>query len=240
MKKTLLIILFFLQTYLLFSQGSRPVVLISGRVLNERNMQPVDAEVRIIYEILPEGKEAGIARQNPLNGDYKIILPYGKKYAYFALAEGYYSVTRNLDVVNLTEYTEIDEQNLFLAPLKIDQVSILNSIFFKGRTSEMLTESYPELNRFFQFLKTNKKIEIELSGHTDNEGKAEENLKISKERAQKVADYLIKKGIKETRITIKGYGQTCPITFNSDPEGKKRNNRIEFKITSLTKTKKKK
>lgn len=237
MKRIFLFLLLIMQINL-FAQMVKPVVLISGKVLNERNMQPVDADVRIIYETLPGGEEAGIARQNPLNGDYKIILPYGKKYAYYALAEGYYSFTRNLDVKDLKEYKEIDEQNLFLAPLLKDQVSILNSIFFKGRTSELLPESFPELNRFYKFLKTNKHIEIEISGHTDNSGKIAENLTLSQQRAKQVADYLINKGIKDYRITVKGYGQTMPITFNSNKVEKKRNNRIEFKITSLKKTKK--
>ena len=71
--------LFFALTFFninLFSQGVEPVVLISGKVVNERNMHPIAAKV--IYEILPEGKLAGIARSNPLTGEYKIILPRGK------------------------------------------------------------------------------------------------------------------------------------------------------------------
>ncbi|GAB4285521.1 MAG: hypothetical protein Kow0068_10890 [Marinilabiliales bacterium] len=203
--------------------------------MDDRSLKPVPVDVRVIYEILPEGEEAGIARTNPLTGDYKIILPYGKKYGYYALAEGYYSFTRFLDVTDLKEYTEIDEQNIFLAPLKVDQVAILNSIFFKKRTAELEPESYPELNRFVEFLKTNKKIVIELSGHTDNRGDAKENMKLSEERAQAVLQYLEKKGVKTDRIIVKGYGQTRPIGFNSDKEGRERNNRIEFKILSLDK-----
>lgn len=219
------------------AQNPNPVVLISGKVLNERTMAPVEVDVKITYETLPDGKEAGIARTNPLTGEYKIILPFGKLYGYLALAEGYYSVTKNLDVTNLTEYTELDEQNLFLAPLKVDQVIILNNIFFKKKSVELLEESYPELLRFVEFLKVNKKIEIELSGHTDNKLSAEESLQISEARAKAIADYLIGKGIKADRITIKGYGQKFPIGFNNDKEGRERNNRIEFKILSLEKSK---
>ncbi len=236
--KVALTITFIFFSSLLFSQQPKPVVLISGKVLNERTMQPVDVDVKITYEVLPEGTEAGIARTNPLTGEYKIILPYGKNYGYLALAEGYYSVTKNLDVRELTEYTEIDEQNLFLAPLKKDQVIILNNIFFKRRTAELKEESFPELSRFISFLKTNKKIIIEISGHTDNRGKFEDNMKLSKNRAQAITDYVVKKGIKADRIIVKGYGQKFPIGFNSDKEGRARNNRIEFKIISLGKTKK--
>lgn len=216
-----------------FSQGSEPVVLISGKVVNERNMEPLEA--RVVWEILPDGMEAGIARTNPLNGEYKIILPFGKNYGYMALAEGFYSVTKNLDVTSLTEYKEIDEQNLFMAPVMESQVVRINNLFFRKKTAELLPESFPELNRFVEFLKTNKKITIELGGHTDNSGKPEEDMALSQKRAQAVADYCISKGIKSDKIIVKGYGQTSPIAFNKDNEGKAMNNRIEFKVISTGK-----
>ncbi|MBN2682660.1 MAG: OmpA family protein [Bacteroidales bacterium] len=226
--KTRLTVIFICLVSFSWSQAVKPVVLISGKAVNERNMQPVQA--KIIYEILPEGQEAGIQRSNPLNGEYKIILPYGKKYGYYAIAEGYYSVTKNLDVSDLTEYKEIDEQNLYLAPIEEDQVVRLNNLFFEGRTSVLLKESYPELDRFVEFLKINKKLTLELAGHTDNQGKADDDKKLSLERAQKVADYLISKGIKSDRILVKGYGQEQPIGFNMSEEGREMNMRVEFKV----------
>ena len=235
MKKLIIFICLIVCYTAAFAQQPKPVVLISGKVLDDRSMKPVPVDVKVIYEILPEGEEAGIARTNPLTGDYKIILPYGKKYGYYALAEGYYSFTRNLDVTDLKEYTEIDEQNIYLSPLKVDQVAILNSVFFKKKSAELDPDAYPELNRFAEFLKMNKKIVIELSGHTDNRGDAKENLKLSEDRANAVMNYLSEKGIKADRIIVKGYGQTHPIGFNSDKEGRERNNRIEFKILSLDK-----
>ncbi len=233
MYKYFITIALLLSSLLSFSQGSKPVVLISGKVLNERNMQPVDVDVKVIYEILPEGTEAGIARINPVDGSYKIILPYGKEYGYMAFAEGYYSVTKSLDVTNLDKYTEIEEQNLMLAPLKKDQVARLNNIFFKEGTAELESSSYPELNRFVEFLKTNKKIIIEIGSHTDNTLDEKKSLELTQKRAQSVVDYLISKRIKKTRIQVKGYGLHVPLGFNNSKEGRALNNRIEFKIISL-------
>lgn len=228
-------ILFFLEliTLIVHSQGSQPVVLISGKVVNERTMEPLEA--RVIWELLPEGTEAGIARTDPTNGEYKIILPFGKNYGYMALAEGYYSVTKNLDVTDLNEYKEIDEQNLYMAPVKESQVVRLNNIFFKKKTAELLPESNQELCRFVEFLKINKKIIIEIAGHTDNKGEPAELLTLSQSRAQAVTDYIIGKGIKADRIIVKGYGQTQPIAFNKDEEGREMNRRIEFKVLSVGK-----
>lgn len=233
MKYYIFIILSFLFFNQLFSQGSKPVVLVSGIAVNERNMQPVDVDVRVVYDELPSGKQAGIARINPVDGSYKIILPFGKKYSYMATAEGFYSVTKFLDVVDLKEYKEIEEQNLFLAPLLEDQVVRINNIFFKGKSEELLPESYIELDRFVEFLKINKKIKIELGGHTDNVGGLKPNMELSQKRVDVVANYLIKNKIKAERIEVKAYGPTRPMGFNNNEEGRAMNNRIEFKVTSL-------
>ena len=233
MKNTLLFITVILISLLSKSQGSQPVVLISGKVVNERNMEPLEA--RVVWEILPDGTEAGIARTDPTTGEYKIILPFGKNYGYMALAEGYYSVTKNLDVSDLNEYKEIDEQNLFMAPVMESQVVRLNNIFFKKKSSELLPESNQELCRFVEFLKINKKITIEISGHTDNKGEPTELMKLSENRAQAVADYCTSKGIKSDRIIVRGYGMTRPIGFNKDEDGREMNRRIEFKVLTTGK-----
>ena len=219
-------IIFLFLSLVIFSQSSKPVVLIKGKVLNERNMMPVDADVRIVYEVLSTGKEAGVARIDPRDGKYQIILPYGKEYGYMALAEGYYSVTKSLDVTKLDKYTEIDEQNLFLAPLKKDQVVRLNNIFFKDNTADLKPESELELNRFVQFLKQNKKIVIEISAHTDNTLDDKQSMDLSEKRAGTVYNYVIKKGIKEKRLSKKGYGLRFPLGFNKTEEGRALNNRI--------------
>mgnify|MGYP005837495287 CR=1 FL=1 len=231
LKSCLIVLSYFLYVNVIFSQGSQAVVLISGKVVNERNMQPVEA--RIVWELLPEGKEVGIARSDPNNGNYKIVLPHGKKYGYMALAEGYYSITKYLDLSNLEQYTEIDEQNLYLAPVMESQVARLNNIFFKDQSDELLSESICELDRFVSFLKVNKKITVEIAAHTDNVGDDNKNMEISQRRAQKVVDYCISKGIKKDRLIAKGYGETQPIAFNSDNEGRAMNRRIEFKVLSL-------
>lgn len=230
MNQTVIILFFLFISAAAFSQGSEPVVLVSGKVVNERTMEAVEA--RVIYEVLPDGTEAGIARSDPMNGDYKIILPRGKVYGYRGYAEGFYCVSKNCDVTKLENYTEIEEQNLYMAPLMVDQIVRLNNIFFKNKTAELKPESYPELNRFYEFMKVNKKLVIELQGHTDNKGDSTENITLSEQRAKAVADYLISKGIKAERIQVKGFGQKFPIAFNSEEEGREMNRRIEFKVIS--------
>jgi len=204
-----------------------PVVLISGRVLNAKTNEPVKAD--IFYETLPNGTEAGLARSEPDKGEYKIVLPYGKKYGFRAKAKGFYAVNEFIDASDLKEYKEIS-RNLYLAPIEKDQVIRLNNIFFEFGKSVLKSESFPELDRVVKLLNDNPTIEIELSGHTDNVGSDDANLTLSQNRAEAVVDYLTGKGIKKGRIIAKGYGESASVSTNDTEEGRQLNRRVEFKI----------
>jgi len=205
----------------------KPVVLLIGKALNERNGKPISA--KISYEDLETGEEVGIARTNPITGEYKIVLPAGKKYGFMAIAEGHYSVTQNIDLSELNEYQEI-EKDLKLAPIEVGAVFTINNIFFEFAKALLLPESFPELNRAVKFLFNNPGIEIEIGGHTDNVGSDITNQKLSDARANSVKDYLVKSGIEEKRIKAIGYGESRPVAFNTDEEGRQMNRRVEFKI----------
>jgi len=204
-----------------------PVVLVSGKVLNAKTKEPVMTEIK--YEVLADGSEAGVARSEPVKGEYKIVLPYGKNYGYRAVAQGFYAVSENLDVTDLKEYKEI-ERNLYLAPIEVNEVVRLNNIFFEFGKATLKSESFSELNRVVKLMSENPSIELEISGHTDNVGSDADNLKLSQDRAQAVVDYLTQNGVKSGRISAKGYGESMPAGTNDTDEGKQFNRRVEFKI----------
>ena len=206
----------------------KPVVLVTGKVLHERTNKPLDA--RIIVEELPSGKEVAIARTDPNTGEFKIVLPAGKKYGFRAIAPAMFELNKYLDLTDVTDYIEIEDEVLRLQPIEVGAVVRLNNIFFEFGKAELLPESFPELNRTAEFLKNNPSIIIEISGHTDNIGSPEYNQKLSERRAKAVADYIISKGINPNRIIVVGYGMTRPIAFNNTEEGRAMNRRVEFKV----------
>ena len=71
---------------------------------------------------------------------------------------------------------------------------------------------------------------IEIAGHTDADGGDAANQALSEQRAQAVADYLVKAGLPVDRFTSTGYGSTQPIASNDTDEGKAQNRRIEFVV----------
>jgi OmpA-OmpF porin, OOP family len=79
-------------------------------------------------------------------------------------------------------------------------------------------------------MKDNTELNLDISGHTDNTGDATKNQTLSENRAQSVKDYLIKKGVEESRITSAGYGPDQPVADNTTAAGRAKNRRVEIKV----------
>ncbi|MBN8696409.1 MAG: OmpA family protein [Bacteroidetes bacterium] len=204
-----------------------PVVLIKGKVLNKKTNLPLKALISY-YDVVSQEK-VGEAISNPASGEYNIILQYGKKYSFRADKDGFYAVNDFLDVSSLDSYKEI-EKDLYLVPVEIGQIVRLNNVFFDFNKSELKPDSYQELDRLVDFLKSNSGIEIEIGGHTDNIGNDEYNQRLSQQRVESVMLYLTSKGVQKDRLQAKGYGETKPIANNDTEDGKATNRRVEFTI----------
>ncbi len=74
---------------------------------------------------------------------------------------------------------------------------------------------------------------LEIGGHTDNQGNAPANLKLSLERAIAVREVLMQSGVPEQMLQIKGYGSERPIAANDTPYGRFKNRRIEFRVAQV-------
>lgn len=77
-------------------------------------------------------------------------------------------------------------------------------------------------------MKANPSWKIAILGHTDSLGSKEYNLQLSQERAQSVADELIRRGVGTNRIFVKGFGDAKPLRSNGSEEGRQKNRRVEI------------
>ena len=75
---------------------------------------------------------------------------------------------------------------------------------------------------------TNPSVRLEIDGHTDSNGTAECNRKLSQARADEVKKELVTLGIDATRLTTKGYGAARPLQPNTTEKGRAENRRVEF------------
>ncbi len=106
----------------------------------------------------------------------------------------------------------------------------LKNIFFETDKSELLPQSYKELDKLHLVLLDHPKMIIEIQGHTDNQGAYKYNIRLSRDRAQAVVDYLKNKGIGKERLYYKGFGDTRPVAENETSIGRQLNRRVEFLI----------
>ncbi|MBX2843065.1 MAG: OmpA family protein [Flammeovirgaceae bacterium] len=208
-------------------QKPDPVVIVYGKVLNGKTGESLEASIH--FETFPDGKEAGIAQTDPKTGEYKIVLPYGKDYGFNAKASNFIAISDHLDLSKTADYQEI-RRDLKLLPLEIGTTVRLNNIFFETGNSALKEASFSELKKVVKLLEENPKMKIEISGHTDNVGSEESNLKLSEERSEAVTSYLKSQNIVSDRIVNKGYGETKPLSDNNTEEGKQQNRRVDFTI----------
>jgi len=112
----------------------------------------------------------------------------------------------------------------------------IKALFFDNNKSELARESLIELERVLSLMKANPSLYIEVVGHSDAKGNSKVNQQLSVKRAQAVVDYLVSKGIDQTRFVSKGMGDQEQIAINKNDdgsdnaEGRKLNRRVEMKV----------
>ena len=117
--------------------------------------------------------------------------------------------------------------------IKKGQKIKIDRLYFAADSSAITVESYEVLNEVYDFLNGNPDIYVEIGGHTNSIPPHKFCDRLSTERAQSVAKYLIGKGIEQHRVSYKGYGKRKPIASNSTDSGRKKNQRVEIKIISI-------
>lgn len=126
-----------------------------------------------------------------------------------------------------------------LQAYKKDVPIVIKNVLYDYDKATLRPESKQVLDGVVTILRDNPKIKIELAAHTDSIGGDAYNNKLSQARAQACVDYIVSKGINESRLYAKGYGKRRPIAPNSlpngkdNPEGRQLNRRTEFTVLKL-------
>jgi outer membrane protein OmpA-like peptidoglycan-associated protein len=101
---------------------------------------------------------------------------------------------------------------------------------FESGKSVIKQASLASLNNLADLMKKRTEFKLLLAGHTDNVGKPEANLTLSKNRTLAIKNYLVTKGIAAGRIKTEWFGQNMPVASNATPEGRQKNRRVEMSI----------
>ncbi len=111
---------------------------------------------------------------------------------------------------------------------EVIKTMVLKGVNFKTNSAELTVESYRPLDETVAQIQTNKDIQFEVAGHTDNRGNPTKNQMLSQARAQSVANYFISKGVDANRLKVIGYGPSRPLGPNTSAEGRALNRRVEL------------
>ena len=115
-----------------------------------------------------------------------------------------------------------------------DQIQLImpGNITFNTDEYNIKSSFYPVLNSVAKVLYKYKDTELEIIGHTDSVGDAGYNLRLSKDRAYSVADYLASQSINSRRLRPYGEGESQPIASNNTVGGRAQNRRVELYINA--------
>ena len=207
-------------------QQEQPVFL-TGKIKDSDSGEPVLAKVDV--KDISSGDVVGTTASSDVDGSYRVKLPAKKSYMIDLRATGFLSEVRRIDVPDNWS-KDVYNFNIELIKVKVGKKVVLNNILFETGKSILTQSSYTELERLFNIMTENAMMKIEISGHTDKTGSEPLNFKLSQDRAKAVVEYLVKKGINQSRIEFRGYGSLQPISDNATSGGRAKNRRVEFKI----------
>jgi len=110
-------------------------------------------------------------------------------------------------------------------------VTMSDAILFDVNSAALKPQSMITLDQMADVMVKYPDSDILIKGHTDSTGSEKYNQELSERRSQSVKNYLVSKGVSESRITAIGFGKTMPIASNDTAEGREKNRRVEIDIT---------
>jgi outer membrane protein OmpA-like peptidoglycan-associated protein len=142
---------------------------------------------------------------------------------------GYFSVTKVITGEGKKE------MRIEMPKLALDKIIQLDGIFYDVGKFDIRADAARVLDNVVKVMQENQSLEIELSAHTDARGNDQSNLSLSDKRAKAAAAYIMSKGINESRVKGKGYGETvlknnCGNGVKCTEQEHQENRRTEVKI----------
>jgi len=108
------------------------------------------------------------------------------------------------------------------------------NITFATNRRNLRSDFYDVLDSVAIVVKEYNKTTIVVAGYTDSVGSDAYNQRLSEDRAQSVADFLVNKKVNPVRIELVGFGEKNPVASNKTSEGRSLNRRVEITLFPIT------
>jgi OmpA-OmpF porin, OOP family len=200
-----------------------------GKVFDKISNLPLNAT--IFYEKLPYGNDLGVVHTKD-SGSFQFDLFSDSNYKIYVKAKDYIAIVEDIQPIASLDQGAV-RRYYYLRPIKLGEAITLQNLIFDQGDYKIQEFCYDELNQVVMMLNENKRIQIQLEGHTDFRGDKKMNYKLSLQRVSMVREYLISQGIEKNRIKMKAFGGDAPLTRENTEEARKMNRRVEIRILSL-------
>jgi OOP family OmpA-OmpF porin len=107
---------------------------------------------------------------------------------------------------------------------------VFGKVRFRSGSAELDPRSEPLLEQVAIALQGTPDLRVRVEGHTDNTGPEELNEELSEQRAGRVRDNLVQRGVSSDRLEIRGEGESRPIAPNRTRAGRAKNRRVELVV----------
>lgn len=192
----------------------------NGEIIADAKVELKDLTTNKTVKIPLDGKTGKYVYAQAVKSDYNLTI---QKEGYFYQSE----IFKKNDSASFGTPKTIDVK---LGQVKVGASFIVRNILFPTDSYELPETSKSELNNFVIFLQQNPTIKVSINGHTDNVGKDDKNLVLSRNRAKAVLNFVVSKGINAGRLSSDGFGKDKPIADNRIEKGRALNRRTEVVI----------
>lgn len=190
-----------------------------SQVVDDKTGRPVTAQVTVYNE-----KDSAIlaTRVDSIETLASTLVDGRRRYAVCVTAEGYRDTC-----ASVADIAEV--QVIRLEPVQVRKF-VLRNLFFATDRTDILPSSDAALTELYSLLNDNPDIRIRIIGHTDDIGRDDYNLRLSKGRSESVKEEMVRRGIDAQRIETDGRGEQDPIVPNDSDEHRQMNRRVEIEI----------
>lgn len=204
---------------------SRPdaVTKLSGLLIDSISGYPLVGAVMVVD--LDNGVEIAPKKINK-KGFFEFDLKKNNKYRIYVIGENFLTIREDIVLNNDTSFNIITESIDKAKPL------VFESLEFELNSYKLSGDVKPKLDYIVRFLERYPMYKLSIEGHTDSDGNPEYNRTLSLQRAEQIETYVEKEGNLPTeRVVAVGKGESEPLVPNDSPENKKKNRRVEFRMT---------
>ncbi len=143
--------------------------------------------------------------------------------------------TYELDIT----YVEVSEPQVVLPTpeeclARVSEAAERKKITFNPSSSTFDDDAAETIDAIADVFRECEGIRVEISGHTDSQGRETMNQRLSQARADAVLNAILARRVLGTGLVAKGYGESQPVADNDTAEGREANRRIEFRLIAIS------